>query len=74
MQTYIFEYTDTFGGQANYCWSRRGEVQARDEKQAVRLAKKALGLNGVRCRKETLSETIALYPRGSCTVLFVFTW
>jgi hypothetical protein len=26
MQTYRFEYTDTYGGEANYCWVRRGIV------------------------------------------------
>lgn len=23
---YNFEYTDTFGGEANYCWVKRGQV------------------------------------------------
>lgn len=26
MQTYDVEYTDTFGGEANYCWVRRATV------------------------------------------------
>lgn len=26
MQKYQFEYTDTFGGEANYCWVKRGIV------------------------------------------------
>lgn len=25
-QTYNVEYTDTFGGEANYCWVRRAKV------------------------------------------------
>ena len=25
-QTYEYEYTDTFAGEANYCWVRRGKV------------------------------------------------
>ena len=25
-QTYEYEYTDTFGGDANYCWVKRGKV------------------------------------------------
>lgn len=24
--TYQYEYTDTFGGEANYCWVKRGKV------------------------------------------------
>jgi hypothetical protein len=26
MQTYSYEYTDIFAGQANYCWVKRGTV------------------------------------------------
>lgn len=26
MNTYSYEYTDTFSGEANYCWVRRGKV------------------------------------------------
>jgi len=26
MNTYTFEHTDTFGGEANYCWVNRGTV------------------------------------------------
>jgi hypothetical protein len=64
---YEYEYTDTFGGEANYCWVKRGEVWARDKNHALRLAKKALGLNGVRCR----FSGIGWVPSGTCTILFV---
>lgn len=30
MQTYEYEYTDTFGGDANYCWVKRGKVRVPD--------------------------------------------
>ena len=30
MQTYEYEYTDTFGGDANYCWVKRGKVHVPD--------------------------------------------
>ena len=26
MNTYEYEYTDTFSGEANYCWVKRGKV------------------------------------------------
>ena len=26
MLTYEYEYTDTFAGEANYCWAKRGKV------------------------------------------------
>ncbi len=29
-QTYEYEYTDTFGGDANYCWVKRGKVTVPD--------------------------------------------
>lgn len=70
-----FEYTDTFGGEANYSWVRRGEVEISEgtsDLTLVRRVKKALGLEGVRCRREEFGDTIALYPSGSCTVVFVY--
>ena len=30
MQTYEYEYTDTFAGEANYCWVTRGSVSVPD--------------------------------------------
>ena len=30
MQTYEYEYTDTFAGDANYCWVKRGKVHVPD--------------------------------------------
>jgi hypothetical protein len=65
------EYTDTFGGQANFCWVHRDRVAAETELGAVRKAKACMGLTGVPCRRESSGDTTALYPRGSCTVLFV---
>ena len=71
---YEYEYTDTFAGEANYAWVHRGTVEAPNDRTAVRRAKAAVGLTGVRCRREEWGGTvIALYPVGSCTVLFV-TW
>jgi hypothetical protein len=66
-EKFEYEYTDTFGGETNYCWVKRGEVWAHSKAQALRLAKKALGLNGVRCR----FNGIGWVPSGTCTILFV---
>ncbi len=71
LETYAFEFTDTFGGEANYSWVRRGTVQARSLRGAVILAKRELGLTGHRCRVSDYGDETALYPAGSCTVLFV---
>lgn len=68
---YHAEYTDTSGGEANYCWLKTAKIEAETDLQAVRRAKAALGLAGVRCRRETLGETIKLIPLNSCTVIFI---
>ena len=30
MQTFEYEYTDTFAGESNYCWVKRGNVSVPD--------------------------------------------
>lgn len=90
MLTYNVEYTDTFGGEANYCWVERvkvrvlelthfgydgatgyAEANERMERTLVRRAKAALGLQGVRCKRDDMGETIVLRPCGSSTVVFI---
>lgn len=70
-EKYSFEFTDTFGGEANYTWVRRGTVKALSMAGAVRMAKRELGLNGHRCRKSDFGDEAAFYPQGTCTVLFI---
>ena len=68
------EFTDTFAGEANYCWCRRATIEAPNnitDLALVRRAKSAIGLSGVRCRRSDLGDTIALYPHNSATVLFI---
>jgi len=36
----IVEFTDTFAGEANYCWIDRYEIQAKSLRQAITIAKK----------------------------------
>ena len=73
LDTYQVEYTDTFGGEANYCWVDRKIVRARNLKHAFRIAKKAMRLNGFRGRTYNHGDTIEFRPYRMCTVLFV-TW
>ena len=87
---FSYEYTDTFGGEANYCWVKRGTVSVPElthygydgsrgytradkaqSREVVRLVKAALGLTGVKCRREEWSDTIALYPYGTNCVVFI---
>jgi len=71
MNTYQFEYTDTFGGEANYAWVKRATIQARNDRAAIRAAKKWACLTGIRCGKSDYGLMIALRPVGISTVLFI---
>jgi len=66
------EYTDTFGGDANYSWVRRAELKEGSDLSLVRQAKKAFGLNGVRCKREDWGDMIILRPYGYCRIVFIF--
>ena len=67
------EMTDTYGGEANYCWVRRAECDAdgASDLAIVRRIKRQLGIEGVRCTRETCGETIVLKPVGACVVVFI---
>lgn len=41
------------------------------ERELVKKAKAALGLTGVRCRRDDIGGTIELRPRGTCTIVFI---
>lgn len=66
-----YELTDTFSGEANYSWVRRGEGNFKTELGAIRFFKSMLGMTGIPCRKVDMGDTVALYPYGQCVVLFV---
>lgn len=69
-----YTMTDTFAGEANYAWTRRGEIELPEgysDLALVRRVKKALGIEGVRCRKEEWGETLVLRPIGQCVVVFI---
>lgn len=87
---FSYEYTDTFCGEANYSWVKRGNVHVPDlthygydgsngytranhaqSREVVRLVKAALGLTDVKCRREEWGDTLALYPRGERSVIFI---
>ena len=77
MKTVIqWEMTDTFGGESNYSWVRRGVVDTREGEDfsdlaAIRRVKKEIGWNGLRCKVDNYGDTIALYPVGMCQVCFI---
>lgn len=77
---YLAEYTDTFGGEANYCWARRATVEAppkgtprrKARHLILRRARKALGLSGTRGRiTADYGDEFHWVPYGCCTILMV---
>lgn len=92
MNKYEVEYTDTFAGEANYCWVRRAVVympelthfgydggtnytaaNKRCARELMRRAKAAVGISGLRGKRETWGEMEVFRPYGMATILFV-TW
>lgn len=70
---YDIELTDTFGGEANYSWVKRVELEFDKnytDRQFVRRVKAELGLTGVRCEIEDYGDSITIRPRGLCQVAF----
>ena len=71
--TLSVEYTDTFGGEANYCWVKRETLElpcGLSRKTVMRRAKKVMGLSGVRGRSSCSGDFWEFRPYGSCTVMF----
>ncbi len=67
------ELTDTFGGEANYAWIRRGTTLVREGASRlaiVRAVKRELGISGTRCRVTDHGDMLELKPYGTCTVAF----
>ena len=72
---YVVEYTDLFGGHANYAWCYKETFEApADASNALlmRRAKKLMGLAGVRGRTDSRDDLLEFRPYKSCTVLFVY--
>lgn len=68
------EHTDTFGGEANYCWVNRTEIERpanASDRALVRAAKAFAGLTGMRCRVDNYGDHLAIYPADICQVVFV---
>lgn len=71
-----YEITDTYAGEANYSWVKRGKIECKPGEEysdlaTVRRVKAALGLQGVKCKRKVFEDMIALYPVGECTVVFI---
>jgi len=71
MLEYRAEMTDTFGGEANYCWVDRTAGKKRSELAVVREVKKAFGITGLRCAREDYMDSIVLRPYGMNIIVFI---
>jgi len=74
MKKIRIEHTDTFGGEANYTWVHREEIEVPNnlsDLAIVRRAKKELGYSNHRCNRSDLGGTIVLDPVGESTRIFI---
>jgi hypothetical protein len=68
------EVTDTFGGEANYCWVKRYVITvpfSASRKSIVREAKKAAEWTGVKCRTSDIGDSYEVRPVGVHQVMFI---
>lgn len=69
MQKFKIEVTDTFGGEANYCWVRRYELTAKSVLGAVQKLSK---IEGFAWRKDFDAGDIARYnAKNACICAFI---
>lgn len=69
LQTFFFEFTDTFGGEANYSWVKRFKVTAMTELGALRKVSKEIGLQG-RLKRVMSGERSRWDVQGAALCLF----
>ncbi|MBB4398721.1 hypothetical protein [Bradyrhizobium sp. ERR14] len=70
------EFTDTFGGEANYSWVKRATLTfpvGASDRAIMRAAKAAMGLSTVRGRLDSHGDAFEFRPYRSATVMFIST-
>jgi len=68
------EITDTFGGESNYSWVKRYEldpIEGQSDLALIRRIKKVIGWTGAKCKKNVFGDMIELRPVGICIVCFI---
>ncbi len=69
MDTYHIEVTDTYGGEANYCWVRRYKYRAHSVRGAIQMFARE---HGAGWRKDWDDGMTARYNlQGACICCFV---
>ena len=74
MNKFNVEFTDTFGGEANYNWVNRKEIFVKKnatQSQIMRAAKRAVYITGCKGVTESYGDGYTFKPYGQCTILFV---
>lgn len=70
-----YEVTDTFCGEPNYAWVKRGEIEKGTKEfsdlAAIRAVKKEIGWNGLRCKVTDYGDMIEIRPHGLLQVCFI---
>lgn len=73
-RSYFVEHTDTFAGEANYCWVHRFKVSARDMRHALTKVKKELWYRCPRTKVSDYGDQLRADVVGSPECLFVSEW
>lgn len=71
MITYKYEYTDTFCGEANYSWVKRGKVTANSFAHAWRKIKAELGLQGWKTKMSDYGDCVRYDFTEACWCVFI---
>lgn len=75
-QRFTVEVTDSFGGEANYSWVRRYEIETPErysQRDIVRAAKQAAGWSGIPARTSTDGgEGYIVNPVGMNQIMFIY--
>lgn len=63
------EVTDTYGGEANYCWVKRATTNATSRRSIIKAVKDVAGWTGwCRVKVEEWGETMVIRPTNSSGV------
>jgi len=71
---YFVEVTDTFGGEANYCWARRYKVKATSPLGAVIKVSRDSGYQGRVHKVADFGDMQRHDIRGACICMFTQWW
>lgn len=75
--SYQIEVTDTFSGEPNFCWVRRGKTRAKTRRGKIEAAKRVAGWHGwCRVKVDDCGGDLTIRPvdtSGICQIAFV-TW